>query len=420
MVCTTPWVPGPFLSNAGAGYAWEHGLRFTAKAQYFTGARQITGSGIAADWSGVTCRLWRVSTQGQVREFVFNTGLPNTVYDIVLPQPTPLIIGEDYVLSIEESPNNKYVSTNAAVLPAEDATMKPILWTIHQPGLGIPLDAWPSTWGIVPQLCTSTGGLCTYGTRLKPLSQFIYYLTPGLIDAWLTSLGAVWLAPLFTAWWFTALDTQELCRSGPPDVSFLTSTDPAHMSSSQILTLLKAVAWSQNCECVPGSPDPTPYPPPTFVQPPGWVLPVLPSCANSDICSMLTQLYAGIAALGNNLGRLRTELEVMQRYSTPFAYIPGANHSDLSGDGSFAIPRCIGVQVTVTTRPATHVSPGNPPYIYNLGWVAVNTSGGLVREHRVSRDLDVWIPTDMQLATVLTFHFNPGVVCSVQELYAEP
>ena len=260
---------------------------------------------------------------------------------------------------------------------------------------------------------------CQYGTRLKSTASFVYYLTPGLIDTWLSAIGLVELAPLFTAFWFSTLDARAVCGAQPPQVP------PVQLGSlsDTIDTLrqyLYVVAWPNLCECVPGTPAPNPVPPPGLSVPTGFpTLPVL-NCANTDLCSALVQIQQQLLALSNNLENELTLTTLLQRYTLPFAVVPGATHSGLSGSGSFRVDRLKGLRVTVTSNPGTGEWPGNPPYVKDQGWISVSdTSQVFIQERRVAQSSFDWFPREMQMAEVVGYDFFPGIVASIQELEAE-
>jgi hypothetical protein len=260
---------------------------------------------------------------------------------------------------------------------------------------------------------------CEYGTRLKGATSFIYYLTPGLIDSWLVAIGQPLLAPLFTAFWYSTLDAREVCGAGPPTLP------PVQLGTlSESLETLKqymyVVAWPNICECIPGTPAPTPYPPPGLTTPPGW--PAAPSftCLDDDVCATLERIQQQLAALSQTMKQDYELVTLLQRYTLPFATVAGANHSGLSGSGSFAVSRLKGLRVSIRQRPPTTTLPGPVPYRFDLGWIAAEDGANvLVQEKRVSQDAFDWFPEDMQLATRFGYEFFPGVIADVLELQAE-
>lgn len=119
----------------------------------------------------------------------------------------------------------------------------------------------------------------------------------------------------------------------------------------------------------------------------------------------------------DNIMRL---LVAMQRNYMPFAYVRGATHSGLSGTGSFAISRLIGVQVTITTIPPASTSmPGNPPYVRDLGWMSASEVDGMIEERRVSQQQFTWFPRLMPVADHVNYAFTPGTIANITELEAE-
>jgi hypothetical protein len=110
----------------------------------------------------------------------------------------------------------------------------------------------------------------------------------------------------------------------------------------------------------------------------------------------------------------------LQRYQQPFAVVPGATHGGLTGTGAIAIPQCVGVAISVTAYPASNfVSDGNPPYVWDMGWISVSETGGMIIEKRLSQTSYTWLPEHMALADHFNYFLRPGVTISVQELYAE-
>lgn len=132
-------------------------------------------------------------------------------------------------------------------------------------------------------------------------------------------------------------------------------------------------------------------------------------CAGSDprLLALLTQT--------SNL------LSSVQRSYAPFASIPGTQHASLTGDGSFAVSRLIGLRIDVVSHTPTRPDlEGNPPYVWDQGWVSVIDGDGLIEEKRVSQTHLNWMPRLMTLAVTVGYSFRPGTVVTITELKPEP
>jgi hypothetical protein len=161
-----------------------------------------------------------------------------------------------------------------------------------------------------------------------------------------------------------------------------------------------------------GTAVPPPVVPPA---PTGFPNPPSLSCATiPDICAALTQL-------NNKLDILRMEAQLLQRWGKPFGYVGGAQHTDLVDAGSIQVDRLLGISVYVTTPPpGAPVLPGNPPYLWDCGWMSINDSNGMLEEKRVTRSGFDWFPRDMPLATSFNWALTPGTVITVIEQRPEP
>lgn len=156
--------------------------------------------------------------------------------------------------------------------------------------------------------------------------------------------------------------------------------------------------------------------------------PTWPVTTEGTIC-FETYGNAGLAAGGccppdpistQLLEQILSVVTVHQRYNRPFALVPGPVHAGATGTGSAAIPTCVGIAVTITARPTDkRTSGGNPTYVYDLGWVSVSETGGMIQERRVMQEQFVWLPDGMQVADHFNWFLQPGVTMTWQELYAE-
>jgi hypothetical protein len=103
------------------------------------------------------------------------------------------------------------------------------------------------------------------------------------------------------------------------------------------------------------------------------------------------------------------------------AYTIGTEHAGLTGGGAISIAGLIGMLITITTdlpNPSDQV--GNPPYLWNRGWVSINNSEGMLDEKRITRINYVWLPPAMALATVFEYWLPAGLVLTAFELLPAP
>lgn len=111
----------------------------------------------------------------------------------------------------------------------------------------------------------------------------------------------------------------------------------------------------------------------------------------------------------------------IQRFRVPFAYIGGKQHTGLTGTGSFTISRLVGLQVVVSSVPQSlRTLAGNPPYLWDVGWMSVSDGGGMLQQRRIARQSMVWIPDQTQDATLFGWFVNDGFTIDVVELEPEP
>jgi hypothetical protein len=158
----------------------------------------------------------------------------------------------------------------------------------------------------------------------------------------------------------------------------------------------------------PQPPSSSPSQPTTII-----VAPTLSCGTTADLCTAVRQL-------DQRLSKIMELVTLTQRYSVPFAYVPGAVHSGLTGTGSFAISGLLGLRVQLASTDSDEpILPGNPPYLWNQGWLSVNDSNGLLEEKRLTRTGMEWFPRFCQTATSFNWDVGPGVTMVVTELQAE-
>src|SRR5262245_52260911 len=234
---------------------------------------------------------------------------------------------------------------------------------------------------VIPQIANP----CQYGTRLQPAAQFVYYVTPALIETWLVTIGAALAVPFSTGLYCSQLDANAICQTGPPTVPTL-DPDSSIQSRETIEQLLRVVAWPNVCECIPGTPSPVPFPPPTIVIPTG--LQQFPTTTITTVGdpAALTEILNSIHRAQATLAQIQDLTFAAQRYKAPFGTRLGRVTS-ISGQGEIGIAtRLAGLRWDVTTEPPGKIHlPGNPDYVKDLGWISINEGTHMLEEHRVSQ-----------------------------------
>jgi hypothetical protein len=119
--------------------------------------------------------------------------------------------------------------------------------------------------------------------------------------------------------------------------------------------------------------------------------------------------------------RTREDVTLIQRYALPFAYVRGPSISGLTGTGSMALGRSVGLLIDVLGfPPANKQMLGEPPYIFDLGWVSALTPDGLVDEIRLTREHTTWLSKLIPSAELVGWGLRDGVQIRITELHAEP
>lgn len=261
---------------------------------------------------------------------------------------------------------------------------------------------------------------CVYGTRSKDPAIGAVFLTGELISAALAAVAlpelAVILIPAAVGLW---LNTTDLCGAPPtnlPPIDLATITNPL----GKLSQIVAVIMWPFLCECIPGTPSPTPYPPPTFQPPSGWPSQPVYSCSNADVCATLVALSQKIDIINAALERTWAAVQLNQRYRLPFASIPGSIHSGLTGQGSFAIERLVGLRIDIEDASPTAVWEGEPEYLKDVGWVSVSDEGAMLQELRITRGRQDWYPYECQLATRFGFFCKDDTRLRITELKPEP
>jgi len=176
------------------------------------------------------------------------------------------------------------------------------------------------------------------------------------------------------------------------------------------VTATGTVTWNGSCQLrgtlyVPPAPGAVP----TSV-----TVPVEPTtCTTTEVCQRVADLQITVQ-------RIASMLTLVQRQSVPFAYVPGATHTGLSGNGSIAVQGIHGLSVDITASPSYLGSvSGTPTTKFDYGWVSVGTADGWERSTRLTHDGHLILGIS-GAATLVGYTFPSGVTASIKELVREP
>jgi hypothetical protein len=273
--------------------------------------------------------------------------------------------------------------------------------------------------------CTANGNWsdlvhCAYGSQRTATSPVAITLTLANITSILAPFGIQALATGLSGAIGLAVDLVGLCAAPPGQLPVL-NNEMWNWSVLEQQQFVKALMWFSFCECAPGTPAATPYPPPALTVPPNGPTQPTFTCDGADICASIVEIKAALFALTKGMNQIAELTTLVQRYELPFNYISGASHSGLVADGGFALPRVVGLRVEVTATPPGQITfPGNPPYMVDLGWLAILDANGLIAEKRLVQTQYVWLHDAMPTATRFQWSLKPNVAVRVTELYAEP
>lgn len=277
----------------------------------------------------------------------------------------------------------------------------------------------------------AASGYCVYGTEQNPDAQVYTIVTVALVDViaalfglgplGITALDAMIGAPLLAP---TCGNPPPIAPTFNPDDFILGTGIPSPSGLSKVGQLIQAGAWHFYCRCTaapPGSPAPTPYVPPDYSGSPiGTAAQPVPVCDAEDICTSLNQLARQLNALSAQVGYLRQDVTLIQRQHVPFAYVSGATHSGLSGNGSFAVQGILGLSVSFSIVPNYLGQESTDPTTYLfLGEIGLGTVSGTQERYRLTHNPHLILGIDGSV-TAVHYSLVGGVVGSIVELKREP
>lgn len=120
------------------------------------------------------------------------------------------------------------------------------------------------------------------------------------------------------------------------------------------------------------------------------------------------------------LDQIMALLTLIQRQAAPFAYVTGAVHSALSGDGSFSIGSILGLLLNVSVPARAGRAAGTPVTIFDCGWLNFATLDGYTERYFVGSDSQVILPRLPGIYTDVGYSFAPDVSVTVTEILREP
>jgi hypothetical protein len=122
------------------------------------------------------------------------------------------------------------------------------------------------------------------------------------------------------------------------------------------------------------------------------------------------------------LARIDQMVTLIQRQSSPFAYVYGSNHAGLSGADELSVSGLIGVSIDITTLPGrVGRAIGAPDHLFDVGYVTLGTDDGWSSSRRVDADGSLILcPPGAGAMTRVGYSFTPGVVADIRELLREP
>lgn len=290
---------------------------------------------------------------------------------------------------------------------------------------GLALSSWsvhPPAASVITLTITAAGlpssGYCENGYEIQPGRPGVEILDQLIVNGALSLIPGAWWQQLLYVFIGQALDVHALCAGAPPTVTSIASTLLINPGRAAV-EVLYASLWPYYCRCAAGAVTPTPPPKPNPPKPIDWpndkVDPPNPTNPCLDIEEVLRRLTAIQRVVGNDL-----ELDkAVQRYAVPFAHNDGAVHTGLTGTGSFAIDRTLGFRVELTSGGDNRQLKGNPPYIWDVGWMSITDGGAMLIERRIARTSLNWFPPQCQLADHFNWDLNPGEVITVTVLEVE-
>ena len=133
-----------------------------------------------------------------------------------------------------------------------------------------------------------------------------------------------------------------------------------------------------------------------------------PCCPPDPIASGLLRQVLGLVTL-------------IQRQSTPFAYVTGPTHTGLTGTGTVSVSGILALAAHITTLPTPlGREAGTPERLFSAGWLNLGTPDGYEAPIYLSAQDQLVVPRSGGLVTTVGYSLHSGVVMDLVELIREP
>lgn len=120
------------------------------------------------------------------------------------------------------------------------------------------------------------------------------------------------------------------------------------------------------------------------------------------------------------LQQLITMVTLMQRQSVPFAYVPGATHSGLSGSGHIDVQGLIGAKITATVPGRAGIDFGDPDTVYEIGHINWGNADGYGPKEQLVTSPQLSFPNLAGNYTRIGYTIPADVSVTILELVREP
>lgn len=118
---------------------------------------------------------------------------------------------------------------------------------------------------------------------------------------------------------------------------------------------------------------------------------------------------------------IKSQVDLIQRQAVPFAYVSGASHAGLTGEGSIAVSALIGAKIVLTALSArVSQGAGDPDHLSGAGWINWGSADGVTAREYLSAVETLSLPAAAGALTAIHYSLGIGVTATITELEREP